>query len=98
MPIFKIKDLLQKTDSIPETQNLQPKNTRRSLVNIGEKATDIDISNYLLYFKKTTRKLMEKAYDGVKFEKILLSQSERTGNVPAQDLPFEQTKRDLKLH
>lgn len=98
MPIFKIKDLLQKTDSIPETQNLQPKNSRRSLVNIGEKATDIDISNYLLYFKKTTRKLMEKAYDGVKFEKILLSQNERAGNVPAQDLPFEQTKRDLKLH
>jgi len=89
MPIFKIKDLLQKTDSIPETQNLKLKSKRRSLVNTGEKPSDIEISDFLLYFKKTSRKLMEKAYDRVKFDQILLPDNDKVGIESPQDLPFE---------
>ena len=89
MPIFKIKDLLKKTDSIPETQNFKLKSKRRSLVNTGEKPSDIEISDFLFYFRKNSRKLMEKAYDRVKFDQILLSNNDIGGIESPLDLPFE---------
>ena len=89
MPIFKIKDLLKKTDSIPETQNFKLKSKRRSLVNTGEKPSDIEISDFLFYLLKNSRKLMEKAYDRVKFDQILLSNNDIGGIESPLDLPFE---------
>lgn len=58
---------------------------------------DIDLADYLTYFAKVNRKRIEKAFDGVQFEKFLLSKAEDTGIVP-HNPPFERSKRDLKLH
>ena len=109
MPVFKTKDLLQKKpDTLPLLQvqkdaqiaaaiakNLNKKHS--SAVDTGQDVTDIDIEELFVYFKKANRKKIEKAFDKVKFEQLLLTTNDKTGNLE-EELPFEYTKRDLKLH
>ena len=91
LPVFKTKDLLQKTpDTLPLLQaqkdaqlaeviakNMNKKNS--STVDTGQEVTDIDIDELFIYFQKSNRKKIEKVFDGVKFEQLLLMANDRTG-------------------
>ena len=44
------------------------------------------------------RKKIEKAYDKVKFDEKLLSKNDRTDLIQEAEFPFENTKRNMKLH
>lgn len=68
-----------------------------SAVDTGQEVTDIDIDEFFIYFKKSNRKKIEKAYHNVKFEELLLTSNDRTGKIE-EEYPFEIVKRDLKLH
>lgn len=58
--------------------------------------TDIDISEYLFYFQENNRKMMEKVFTGIKFEKMLLSRNDQTGAEATEELPFDHTKLNLE--
>ena len=110
MPVFKTKDLLQKTpDTLPLLQaqkdaqlaeiiakNMNKKHS--SAVDTGQEVTDIDIDELFIYFQKSNRKKIEKAFSGVKFERVLLTTNDRTGEMQEDEFPFQTTKRDMKLH
>ena len=110
MPVFKTKDLLQKTpDTLPLLQaqkdahiaeaiakNIYKKNS--SAVDTGQEVTDIDIDEFFLYFQKFNRKKISKAFDGVKFDQILLMKHDQMGRELKEEFPFEHSKRDLRLH
>ena len=64
----------------------------------GQSVTDIDIDQFFFYFDKTNRKRIEKAYNNVKFESILLTKNDMTGQKNQDEFPFENSKRDIKLH
>ena len=57
------------------------KKKKANQVDTGQKVQDIDIADYLFYLQKDNRKLMQKAYSGVKFEDILLSTNDKTGGI-----------------
>ena len=67
------------------------------MTDIGQSVAEIKIEEYLTYFTKENRKKIEKAYDGIKFNPILLSLHDDLSNVKTE-FPFEQSKRDLRSH
>lgn len=88
VPVFKRKDLLVRaTDAMPQIQaqqealiasilNKESNKKQSSLVDKGQAVTDIDIDELFFYFEKKHRKQLEKAFNGVHFDQMLLSRND----------------------
>lgn len=97
IPTFRIKDLLQKSSELPQLSSYVKSAKQSSKVDAGQSVRQIDISDYLVFFKKESRRQIKRAYHKVKFESFLLANDDINVDVH-EEFPFEETARNLKLH